>query len=298
MKFRNIINIIILILLYLLFFSFPVFAWEGASFSSTLFPASLSARTAAMGGLHCTLADDMNVFFSNPAGFRAAGTQFSVAELSLSFYGDAPQIIADTITGMETATTDPDFASFNLVGPISLGYIGDGLGLLIFNTFDVSLWIEESPVPYTFNMNEANLVLIAGGAFPVPLPDYWNGTLDFGLSLVPFIAYRGTSYEIEAFQSDPNYFISMIDIPTQYEVQTLNGIGLEFGLLYSFKDILSVGLVSRNLAILKRTYYSSFQDFLNKTEWKSFDTFIPPDVSVGVSWNPRLDSIFMNLRFF
>ena len=146
-------------------------------------------------------------------------------------------------------------------------------------------------------MNEANLVAIAGGSFPVSLPDKWNSTLDLGLSFVPFIAYRGFDYSGGAFQNDINYFVSMVDIKTQYEIQTLQGTGLEFGLLYSYKDIMSVGLVSRNLAMVKRTFYHSYQDFLDKQVWNLFDTFIPPDVSVGVSWSPRLDSRFMNLRF-
>ncbi|HYW83277.1 MAG TPA: hypothetical protein VFB30_08475, partial [Spirochaetia bacterium] len=55
------------------------FVFPGVEFSS--------ARLDAMGGLHVALADDISTLFSNPAGFRQAGPQFSVSELTMSLSG-------------------------------------------------------------------------------------------------------------------------------------------------------------------------------------------------------------------
>ena len=80
----------------LLFWSPPsVYGWEGTFFD--LFEISNSPRAAAMGGLHCALADDASTLFSNPAGLRSVDRELKVSEVTLNFYESAVEIAGETL---------------------------------------------------------------------------------------------------------------------------------------------------------------------------------------------------------
>ncbi|MQY76725.1 MAG: hypothetical protein GH155_03765, partial [Spirochaeta sp.] len=96
-----------------------------------------SARTAAIGGVHIALADDLTTLFANPAGFRSAGPELSLAEITMGVSGPIFDIASLMLSGESTddLLADPDvqdlvrgiYAGFNLLGPISFGYVGNGL---------------------------------------------------------------------------------------------------------------------------------------------------------------------------
>ena len=70
--------------------------------------APLSARSASIGGVHVALADDLSTVFSNPAGFRAAGPELSLTEITVGLSGpifDLAGIIAEGVGsgGVEAA---------------------------------------------------------------------------------------------------------------------------------------------------------------------------------------------------
>ena len=73
-----------LVVALILFSSAAALSASPFEFEAMGFP---SARMDALGGLHAALADDISVLLSNPAGFRSAGPQFSVAELTMNLSG-------------------------------------------------------------------------------------------------------------------------------------------------------------------------------------------------------------------
>jgi hypothetical protein len=84
--------------------AFPshVFSWESAFFD--FFEFSYSARAAAMGGLHCAIADDASTLFSNPAGFRSVKPQFSVSQVTIGLYESAPEILGEVFSERQRLT--------------------------------------------------------------------------------------------------------------------------------------------------------------------------------------------------
>ena len=148
------------------------FVFPGVEFSS--------ARLDAMGGVHVALADDISTLFSNPAGFRQAGPQLAVSELTLHLSGPVFSI-ADLmlrVANGESPTTllsDPKVsslltslhASAGLNGPLSFGYVGNGLGFGFFNSSDVTFETEGTLPTVTTTVNE-NLMFVGGYAFGIP----------------------------------------------------------------------------------------------------------------------------------
>ena len=56
----------------------------GGTLTAQTTPSFPSARAAALGGPHVAGADDLGVLFANPAGFRSAGPELSVAEVNVN----------------------------------------------------------------------------------------------------------------------------------------------------------------------------------------------------------------------
>jgi hypothetical protein len=177
-----------LFLLVLLVFSTQAFALDGDI--SIDFP---SARTAAVGGTHVTVTDDLSSLFSNPAGFISAEPQISLAEISVGMSGPIFDIAGLVIQGM-----DQDFsallasetvlnlvsrlyAAADILGPISFGYLGKGLGFGFFNTTDVTF---SSNSPLTITAQAGEQVTLAGGyALRIPLTEDSAHALDLGVLL-------------------------------------------------------------------------------------------------------------------
>lgn len=77
------------------------------------------------------------------------------------------------------------------------------------------------------------------------------------------------------------------------------GEGIEFGVLYSFKEIFSIGLVGSNLGSTQIEDYISLQSFLNDEVLTLYSYFYPLDLSLGIFWRPqlgRLNRYISNLR--
>lgn len=232
-------------------------------------PQFTSARLSAMGGVHVALADDITTLFSNPAGFRSAGPQFSFSEASVHLAGPvfALSNLFSKIAGSSNPAAllnDPSVAalltdlytSFTLTGPISFGYVGNGLGFGFFNSSGITL-STHGTVPTMNAAVQEDLMFVGGYSFPIPLPDSFRSTLDLGLSLKLFV--QGS---VAVSQSILNVitpistgdFSFLLNQPLDLDV----GIGLDAGILYSWNKTISVGIVGRNLyAPVSRTVYSS-----------------------------------------
>jgi len=260
-----------------------------------------STRTAAMGGNHVALADDFGTLFSNPAGFRSVAPQFSVAELTFGLSGpifDIANVLVEGTGGsMEDVLSDPDvqnlvkslYAGFNLLGPVAFGYVGNGLGFGFYTQSDLD-FTGQGTVPKVTTKIEESFVFAGGYSFRLPLPEGWNSSLDVGALLKAFIHTRSSTTKdvldlIDSF-SDPMSLI--VDEPFRLSL----GIGLDLGVLYSYGNLFSVGLVGKNLPTpVLVNDYTSFQAFLDNESPERSNDFLPVDLTMGFLYRPPLGGL-------
>jgi hypothetical protein len=254
-----------------------LFAWDGAFFD--LFQVPFSAREASLGGNHAAQADDISTLISNVAGFQSAGPDLLVGAVNLSYYS------APGSAGFGDAV-------FDLFGPLSIAYVGNGLGFGFFSDSNVTATTSG----YYRSLVTQNLVIIAGYAFRIPLADP-QSTLDIGFSVPFFLAARSLSTK------SVGLLLSGSVTPTQFVIDETfalaSGISAEFGVLYSPNSAFSMGLAARNLAITSALYYaklSSYQD--GAPPYKNETTPIPMDISFGIRWNPPIKLLLRSVDGF
>jgi len=269
-----------------------------------------SARMDALGGLHAALADDISVLLSNPAGFRSAGPQFSVAELTMNLSGPIFSIadLVFRIAGGASPTSlllEPDveklltslYAGATINGPLALGYIGDGLGFGLFNSTGAS-FATEGTVPTVTTTLKEDLLFVAGYGFRIPLPDRLQSTFDLGFSVKAF-----TRAGVEWSESILSFFSlltsssgDLFNKPFALDV----GFGLDAGALWAWNKTLSVGLAARNLySPVARNAYSSVNSFTSGGPSTLSYGIAPLDLALGLLYTPRLgflESYLSNLK--
>ncbi len=271
-----------------------------------------SARMGALGGMHAALADDISVLMSNPAGFRSAGPQLSVAELTMNLSGPIFSIadIVFRIVGGTSPTSlllEPDvqklltslYAGATIAGPLALGYIGDGLGFGFFNSTGMSFATQGTVPTVTTTMKE-DLLFVAGYGFRIPLADRLQSTLDFGFSVKAFtragIAWSESILSFFSFLTSPSPSV-LLNQPFTLDV----GFGFDAGALYAWNNTLSVGLVGRNLySPVARNAYASVNAFTSGASSTLSYGIAPLDLALGVLFTPRLgflESYLSNAKF-
>ena len=255
-----------------------------------------SARLDAMGGVHVALADDISTLFSNPAGFRQAGPQLAISELTMNLSGPVFSI-ADLmlrVSNGESPTTllsDPKVqtlltslhASAGLNGPISFGYVGNGLGFGFFDSTDVTFETAGTLPTITTTVNE-NLMFVGGYAFAIPLPPSLLSTLDLGVSLK--VSAQGSVVSDQAIStllSSPN-----ISFLTNAPFDMFVGFGVDAGILYTWNKTISVGIVGRNLyAPVMQNHYTRLTSFGGSAPTVSYG-YTPLNLSAGILFSPGL----------
>lgn len=257
----------------------PLWGWESTFFD--WFESSTSARAAAMGGLHTALADDASVLFSNPAGLQSVERRITVAETTLNFYESALQIAGEALTQSAGSSGN---AIFSLWGPLSFSYVNQGRGFGIFSTTSVDL-SATGPIPAAQETMEQSLVIIGSRAFRIGLPR-WRSTLDLGFSLVGFAALQGqtTADFREVLQADATVFDLLSGSGA---ASSAMGIGIDFGLLFTLNDWLSVGIAGRNFALEQIRTFASLLDFPAGSSTSKY-VFIPLYLSTGIVLRPAL----------
>lgn len=286
---------------FLLFVLAVLVASAGAAAQNlTILPLTpSSARTSALGGPHAALADDLTTLFGNPAGFYAAKPAIRLSEIGLHLEGpifDIAGIVAGGTAGnIGQLLSSPNvqkllqsiYTSMDLVGPISFGYVGKGLGFGIFNTNSVTL---ATTAPFTDAVAVGDGLMLDGGyAFRVPLPAAWNSSLDAGIMLKGGL--QGVSYQVKSLFELPTLFSNLspttfTDAPFYFNTV----VGFDAGIRYSYRDLISVGVVGRNIYTpVFQSRYSTLQDFLNSTTTPTRNiTLLPVDLAVGTLFTPRL----------
>jgi hypothetical protein len=260
----------------------PVFAWEGSFFN--LFQIPFSPREAAMGGVHAAQADDISTLVSNPAGFRSAGPDLSVGTITVSIYDSAPSQIDRIVTGLPDIGPGIQRSTFNLLGPLFFGYVGNGLGFGIFTDSNIRTWTWGG-YPAGRALITENLVLIAGYAFRIPLPEESRSTLDVGFSVPFFVAAQSnSSQDIRGlFTSSLSPMDVVMDQPFTFSA----GVSIELGALYTWNNEFSVGIAARDFAITTWETYSTLDTYLKGGSADTSNiTPIPMDISIGIRWSP------------
>ncbi|MFP4562217.1 MAG: hypothetical protein ACLFRY_02800 [Spirochaetia bacterium] len=259
-----------------------------------------SARTAAIGGVHAALADDLTTLFSNPAGFVSAGPQLAIAELTIGLQGPIFDIAnlgvqAASGTDLTALFATPEvqdllqglYASMNLLGPLSFGYVGKGLGLGFFNTTGIT-FANSSPLTMSVSLSE-KIILKGGYSFRIPLPEESDHTLDVGVLLKGFL--EGRSDFDRSFLQLPDLFSTFsLDTFANEPFRFITGIGFDLGVRYSWRDILTVGLAG--IDVFSPTIinsYTTMNGFLQASETPTQSNgLVPFKLNAGVMYTPEL----------
>ncbi len=261
-----------------------------------------NARTAAIGGSHAALGDDLSTLYNNPAGLYDIPSQFHITELTLGLSGpifSLANIILQGAGGKDSdeLISDPKvtdliksvYAGASLVGPLSFGYVGKGLGFAMINASGIDF---ASVGGTTLAVSSATKVVLYGGyAFRVFIPESTQATLDFGVNLKSFI--EGKTYFTRTVVELPDLFSQGGDAFLNNPFSLTTGIGLDLGAKYSYRKTYTLGLVARDVFTpTTRSDYSSLDGFLSSE--KPADPVhgrVPCDISLGFMYTPELGLI-------
>lgn len=258
-----------------------------------------SPRVSSIGGTHAALSDDLSTFFSNPAGFRTAEPTFQAAELGLRIRGPAFTIANLIIEGsqedIDDVLTSPEvsdlfsnlYTDVSLIGPLSYGFVGDGLGFLVSNNNGMSI---ESVGSSTLGINLYQRLVLAGG-FGVNIPfggDPESG-LDVGFLLKGFFAGRsGLSTSVLELPDTLGSLGPGSIMEEPFDLTT--GMGVDLGVRYVPATPLTLGLTVQNLlapaVVNEYTALSAFLD--NESPVDRVRARIPQNISFGLMYRPDL----------
>lgn len=253
-----------------------------------------SARMAAMGGYHAALADDVSVLFSNPAGFRIPDPQLSVSELTLNLSGPIFDMANLFLEGGDLLNNPKTYEIFNslysgieLLGPIAVAFVGDGVGFGVHNHTSTIIQSPSSTEFETIVMEE--IVLTGGYSFRFPAFEGTIHTLDMGLSMKGFLRGEGGfTYSLLLI----NDFMDSLgpELLLDEPYANITGIGFDAGLLYSYGDAFSVGVVGQDVfSPTLRSSYASLQDYLDGNDAIDKENGVLPfQLHAGLRYAPPL----------
>lgn len=247
-----------------------------------------SARANAIGGVHAALADDFSALFSNPAGFVSAKNELSVAELTLEAYGPLFDLVDSVSTYLKDGQLDLSglvgsrglTTGLDIVGPLSFGWVGRGLGFGVFNRSNLSAAAQGMDISA---IASEDLLLVGGYAFRFSP----GGGHDIDLGFLAKGFLRG-SFELESSILTVTDLFSG-DIMATRPFTSTAGVGLDVGLRYGFANTIAAAVVCRDAyspALV--TSYSSINSFLSSggTPTADYGT-IAPRLDFGIVYTPR-----------
>ncbi len=247
-----------------------------------------SIRESAMGNAHPVLSDDFASAFSNPAGFavlepvqRFAGLDIRLSgtfwKLSNVFNGGNPDDVFPI--------NDGNYIGLGLLGPIDVGYIGDGKAfrLVTYTSLDVLYPNAAVQSEFTFVLGTE----FAGGwGHRFTLSP--NTVMDFGIIMKGFYdqRYSGEADIVEFFGLllDPENFLD-------YPFSATPGIGLDSSIAFRFGEQWAAGLSVEDLLTLEFiTQYNSLRDYKdgNSPDIREVRVRLPY-ISVGGAWFPKFE---------
>ncbi|HAK45880.1 MAG TPA: hypothetical protein DCO79_08180 [Spirochaeta sp.] len=268
---------------------------------------------SGLGGPYPTDTSGLETIFANPASFRAAEEQLVFSDFTLQLKGPifdiATLVIGAVSDGEELTTllTSPSvqniltgiYSGFTMTGPIYFGYVGEGFGFGLFNSTDFLL---EGTGPLSISMNFTEQVLLAGGySFRIPLTEDEKHAIDLGIMLKGGVV--GNVLIQKSFLELPGMFENIgpdLLLGEPFEFSTV--IGIDTGFLYTWEDLLSVGLSFQDCysPTVKYTYSTGITGFMEAAEPDSENGLIPFKMNGGFELNPSIPLIeqyVTNFRF-
>ncbi len=288
------LNKIILMMMLSIFLFYPLF---GTEYDDPIIV--ISPVMSAVGGPHTTMNDGFSSLLNNPAGFGSAEPQLSIAEITFGLKGpvfDMANLIVNNDLSNIPSLLQGIYTGVDLLGPVSFGYIGNGLGLGIYgNTISTVSSID----PLTVKVKLGEEVVICGGySFSVPFGTRGDHALDFGMLLKG--SFKGI---VEFNKSALNILDISISSVTEEPFDFITGIGFDLGLRYEYKNIFSAGVVGRDIfSPTLHTLYSSLSSFSSGNT--SIDTsygIVPFALDLGVMYSPdfsKTNSFISSLKFY
>ncbi|MBN2050229.1 MAG: hypothetical protein JW760_07265 [Spirochaetales bacterium] len=259
------------------------------------------AGISALGGYHTTRTEGVSTLFTNPAGFNTVTPHLAFSDLTLHLKGpvfDITNLVVSSLSGGAMGDLLTDEATLNLLrgiyagldlsGPVSFAYVGDGLGFGIFNVTDV---LFQGIGPMTLQAKIIEQVILCGGySFRIPLGSS-SHNLDLGMLLKGTL--RGESVITKSLLELTTLFSSLgADTILNEPFDFISAIGIDAGVLYSYKDVLSFGFVCDDLftPILTNSY-DSLQAFIDSAEVSPVQGRVPLKLNAGLGWTPRLGTL-------
>ncbi len=266
-----------------------------------------SARMGALGGPHAASVSGLDAIFENPAAFATAEAEFSASALVFNPSGPIFDIAGlalggpgRIISGISSLFDDKGrfFAQADLLGPLSFGYVGKGLGFGLFNR-SVATVNASSLLSLALDVSE-QLLLAGGYAYRIALGT--RNVLDLGIMPKGFItANVGERMSLTKLMSLVDNPSALLDLP----MTMVSGVGFDVGLRWSLDNVLAVGLVARDAySPAMVTRYQGLGAFLASPMQaklgESAYAVVPPDLAVGLAFEPRhaiLDSLGAHIVF-
>ncbi|HUX39228.1 MAG TPA: hypothetical protein VMV44_15115 [Rectinemataceae bacterium] len=246
------------------------------------------ANFSAMGGPHAALADDWSLLFSNPAGLADAQPQLIASQVAAKMTGPLFDIALATLGGGSLIDNFVQvlqnngyqvYTAGDFVGPLSFGYVGQGIGFGLFNRSHAV--VDAASITNISVLVQEDILLVGGYSYGMDLGP--KHRLEAGL-LAKGFARGGISTTTDV--------LSLTTIVSNYMAQPFDletGIGLDLGLRWLWKPLgLSAGIVCRDIysPVLVNSY-SSVQGFIANPQSSLLGSTagqIPRNLDVGVAW--------------
>jgi hypothetical protein len=247
-----------LLVLFLLTFVFPVFGED------TIDPFVIpSARFSGLGGNHVAVGDSFHALFTNPAAFVDIEKQFSAAELTISTYGpifeilDLVQSMSDNLNLSGIIGPNGFAAGFDMAGPLSLGWVGNGLGFGVFNRLRIDAASSGTNLKPVVS---GDLLLVGGYSFRLINRD--DHLLDVGF--LGKVFFRG-ELDLETSVFDAQTIVD--NVLDDKSFMSYLGLGIDLGIKYTFRNNLTFALACFDVySPVLVTEYRSFTDFTDMVD--------------------------------
>ena len=287
----------ILVLLFI-FCALASDARDGADF------AIPNARTAALGGPHTGLADDLETLFVNPAGLADVDPHFRYAQLSVGASGPIFTLAgvvmqafggADVAALIATPEVQQSLAGLDarlwLSGPVAVGYAGGGTGFGVFN--DTELRVVNS-ASSGLQMRVGERLLVRGGyAIDIPVPAASSSRLAVGIGVKGFV--RGDSVFSTSLLGLPSLLESIgPELLSESPFELISGIGIDVGVRYVWSEMVAAALTFDNVySPYAVVAYPSLGGFLDSSAAPAPAEYatVPHELNVGLAYMPPLGAM-------
>jgi hypothetical protein len=236
-----------------------------------------SGRWSALGGMHVTLADDVDTLLSNPAGLAGLEPQMQVSELTLHIRGPVFDItnlivevvntgddVLDVLAGSSGQTLDNIKAGINISGPISFAFTTAGLGFGIYNWGGMHFDLQGTVATGYLNIDTQDTLLLIGGyGHRFIFSEEAQIMLDLGASLKGFargeMHYENPSlvfFNTELASGE----IFLFNTPFDFTL----GISGDIGMIFHVGGWFKAGIVAKDVAAAYWTStYDIIEDFIH-----------------------------------